>query len=231
MRIAFVVDGFNLYHSIRDAEKIVASRPQRWLDLRAFCADYVRHFGRSATLEGIYYFSAFAKHLEPSKPEIELRHQTYIDALRSTGVNVTMAQFMERDKYISLKYCRFKLRWLRRQFRVPLPFCSVIIKRAEEKETDVAIASKVFEILFTRAADVVVLVSGDTDLLPAIRTARSLFPGNQIAVIFPYRRHNDSLRRAVGKSFKVKRDVYGKFQLPNPIVLPSGHTIRKPERW
>ena len=29
MRVAFIVDGFNVYHSIREAEKLTAARPQR----------------------------------------------------------------------------------------------------------------------------------------------------------------------------------------------------------
>lgn len=231
MRVAFVVDGFNLYHSIRDAERIIAARPQRWLDLRAFCEDYVRHFGRSATLEGVYYYSAFATHLEASKPDIQSRHQAYIDALRATGVNVTMGQFKERDRYIPLKYCRLKVPWFKRRWPVPIPFGAIVVKRAEEKETDVAIATKLFELLHTGAAEVVVLVSGDTDLLPAIRTARRLFPMIQIAILFPFRRHNAELKRAVARSFKVKKEQYARFQLPSPIVLPSGHRIEKPPRW
>ena len=231
MRVAFVVDGFNLYHSIRDAEKQVADRPQRWLDLRGFCEDYVRHFGRAAVLEGVYYFSALAKHLEGSKPDIANRHQAYLDAIRSTGVQVTLASFKEREKHIPLRYCTFRLRPFRRPIRLALPGCSVVVKRAEEKETDVAIAAKMLELLHTQSAEAVVLVSGDTDLLPAIRTARKLFPAARVAVLFPFKRHNADLKQSVAQSFKVRKEQYARFQLPDPVVLPSGRAIHKPPRW
>lgn len=231
MRVAFLVDGFNLYHSIRDAERHVAARPQRWLDLRAFCQEYVRHFGPTAVLNGVYYFSALAKHLEASKPDISLRHQTYIDALRATGVEVTLANFKEREKYVPLKHCEFRVPWIRRRVRLPLPGCTVIFRRAEEKETDVAIAAKMFELLHTGAAEVIVLVSGDTDLLPAIRTARRLYPAVQIAVCFPFRRHNADLKQAVARSFKVRKEQYARHQLPDPVVLPSGRLLHKPPKW
>jgi hypothetical protein len=75
MRVAFVVDGFNVYHSIREAEKLTAARPQRWLDLQSLCASYLPHFGRIATLQGVYYFSALARHLSATHHDIELRHR------------------------------------------------------------------------------------------------------------------------------------------------------------
>jgi uncharacterized LabA/DUF88 family protein len=231
MRVAFLVDGFNLYHSIRDAEKQCADRPQRWLDLRAFCQDYVRHFGRNAVLEGVYYFSALAKHLQASNPGVVLRHVAYIDAIASTGVQVTLANFKARDKYIPFEHCSFRLRWLRRPIRLPLRGCTVMFQRAEEKETDVAIATKMMELLHGNAADAVVLVSGDTDLLPAIRTARRLFPAVRVAVCFPFRRQNVDLKQAVSHSFKVRKEQYAKHQFPDPVVLPNGRTIDKPALW
>lgn len=231
MRVAFLVDGFNLYHSIRDAEKAIAARPQRWLDLRAFCEEYVRNFGRSAVLEGVHYFSALATHLQASKPGVVTRHRTYIDAIASTGVHVTLANFKVRDKYIPLEHCVFRFRWLKRPLRIPLAGSTVMFQRAEEKETDVAIAVKMFELLHTGAADAVVLVSGDTDLLPAIRTMRRLFPAVPIAVCFPYRRQNAALKQAVLRSFKVRKEQYAKHQLPDPVILADGRMIQKPPRW
>jgi hypothetical protein len=231
MRVAFLVDGFNIYHSIRDAEKELPARPQRWLDLDSFCGDYVRHFGPTATLAGVFYFSAPAKHLELGKPGIVRRHETYIEALKSTGVEVNLANFKTSEKYIPLKYCSFRIWPIRRRIRLPLPHSGVIIRRAEEKETDVAIAAKMFELLHTGQANAIVLVSGDTDLLPAIRTARSLFPSAEICVLFPFKRHNAELKRAVRRSFKVRREQYSRHQLPDPIVLPNGHQIHKPSKW
>lgn len=231
MRVAFLVDGFNLYHSIRDAEKELQARPQRWLDLQAFCGDYIRHFGPSATVSSIHYFSALATHLQADKPDILRRHQAYIDAIRSTGVEVTLASFKTSEKYIPFRFCSFRLWPIRRRIRLPIPRWGVIIRRTEEKETDVAIAAKMFELLHTGAADAIVLVSGDTDLLPAIRTCRALFPAAQIAVIFPFKRHNAELKRSVRRSFKVRREQYAKHQLTDPVVLPNGFQIRKPSTW
>jgi uncharacterized LabA/DUF88 family protein len=230
MRVAFIIDGFNVYHSIREAEKHVPARPQRWLDLTSLCSSYLFHFGRTATLQGVYYFSAFAKHLTESNHGIVGRHQDYVEALKSTGVHVGLANFKARDKYVPLRFCRFKIGRLKRLFRIPLPGCRLVYVKAEEKETDVAIASKMFELLHTGAADGIVLVSGDTDLLPAIRTCRKLFPQVTIAVLFPYGRHNAELRGAVTKHIKIGREQYAKHQFP-PQVTSGGRVIHRPKTW
>jgi uncharacterized LabA/DUF88 family protein len=231
MRVAFIVDGYNLYHSIRDAEKVVADRPMRWLDLCSLCSSYLHHFGRHATLQGVYYFSAEPRHLAATKPGIEGRHHAYMQALAGTGVVVSLGNFKAREKHIPLKYCRFKLWPMRRPVCLPIPRCSFIFTRSEEKETDVAIASKMFELLHLGVADAVVLISGDTDLIPAIRTAGQLFPAAQTAVMFPYNRHNAELKRAVRRSFKISKDKYAKHQLPDPVLLSNGYEVRKPQRW
>jgi hypothetical protein len=55
----------------------------------------------------------------------------------------------------------------------------------EEKETDVAIACKLLELLCQGRCDTAVLMTGDTDIAPAIRTAKLLYPTADIAVAFP----------------------------------------------
>lgn len=37
-RVACLVDGFNVYHSIRDVERRVGDASAKWLDLRSLCA-------------------------------------------------------------------------------------------------------------------------------------------------------------------------------------------------
>lgn len=232
MRVAFVVDGFNLYHSLREAARASPGRSMKWLDLNALCGSYTATvFGPRTVLTGVYYFSALAKHLEADNPDVVKRHESYIDALRVSGVEVTLSNFKGKDNYIPFERCTFRIWPLRRFVRLPLPRCTIHFRKHEEKETDVAVATKMFELLHTRACDTVVIVSGDTDLLPAIRTARRLFPTQHVGVGFPFRRFNVELKNSVSRSFKIKPDQYAKHQFPDPIVLPNGQEIRKPSTW
>jgi hypothetical protein len=64
-RVAFLIDGFNLYHSVRDAGKAVGGVGTKWLDINALCHQTLSLVGGGATVEGIYYFSALAHHMSP----------------------------------------------------------------------------------------------------------------------------------------------------------------------
>jgi hypothetical protein len=104
-------------------------------------------------------------------------------------------------------------------------------KRHKEKETDVAMASKLFEICYEDRADSVVLVTGDTDLSPAVRTCQRLFPTKTMIFALPYRRANDELRLLAPGSFKIRAKTYFANQFSDPLVLPDGTTIAKPSNW
>jgi uncharacterized LabA/DUF88 family protein len=101
----------------------------------------------------------------------------------------------------------------------------------EEKETDVAIAAQLFELLYQKNCDAVVLISGDTDLAPALRTAQKLFPQAEIVVAFPYLRHNSELARVAAHTVSLSLALYQSHVLPRTMSLPSGRTITKPAKW
>jgi hypothetical protein len=101
----------------------------------------------------------------------------------------------------------------------------------EEKETDVAISMKLVEIFHGDEADTVVLVTGDTDLAPAVQTTMRLFPTKQICFGFPYKRKNKELTQLVTAHFYIRKERYAAHQLPDPVVLPSGRRVPKPAGW
>jgi hypothetical protein len=212
-RTAFVIDGFNLYHSLMEASERLGYQHQRgtkWLDLRGLCESYVYLFGRDATVAGIHYFSAIAHHLEAAKPGVAIRHKNYADVLRATGVTVQFGSF--KQKVVKCRRCK-------KEFI-----------RHEEKETDVAVALKVIEIFHTDAADRVVLVTGDTDVAPAVRTAKLLFPSKSVCFVFPWNRKMKELARIADQCFTIDSNKYVKHQLPDPFVI-GGRSFTKPPSW
>jgi uncharacterized LabA/DUF88 family protein len=209
-RVTFLVDGFNLYHSVREAAQ-ATGESLKWLDLRSLCASYLSAIGGAAHVEQVFYFSAFAHFLTPRDPGVILRHKAYVNALTASGVVPVMGRF------------KWKPRWC--------PVCKVEHPGHEEKETDVAIAVMLLELCINDACDTAVLVSGDTDLLPAIRSARRLYPDKQVWVTFPHGRHNAELALAADNCITIKRKKYGQHQLPDPVLLADGREARKPEAW
>jgi hypothetical protein len=210
-RVIFLVDGFNVYHSVLDASRDLGGVSTKWLNLYSLCKSYLQQIGTDAKIERIYYFSAFAEHLLYMDPDIVDRHKAYIKCLQSTSVVEQMGRF--KPKVVKCKVC------------------SNYFTKNEEKETDVAIGSKLLEILFLDCCDTVVIVTGDTDILPAIHDAMRLFPNIRILSLFPYKRKNKDLAKIVHRSFKIKKDAYLRHQFPDPVTLPDGTTIHKPQSW
>lgn len=210
MRIVGLVDGFNLYHSLKLASE-PSGVPVKWLDLRAVFSAFLPHIGRDAELGEVYYCTALAHHIAEHKPGVVARHRQYIAALQATGVIVLEGRFKEGRA------------WCRR--------CRTKYPRWEEKESDVALALRVFEVFHAEQADAVMLVTGDTDLVPAVLSARRLFPGRLIYTLFPYKRKNNELARASHRSFNLKPATYARCQLPAIVELPGGRTVRRPESW
>ena len=90
-----LIDGFNLYHSLRDCEHDTDARV-RWLDLRALCESLLHVLPGDCAIGEVVYFSALAHHIEASRPGTIERHQRYMDVLRATGVSTRLGQFKRR---------------------------------------------------------------------------------------------------------------------------------------
>lgn len=211
-RVVFLVDGFNLYHSLVQAGRDAEGETTKWLDLKALCSAYIplagQVAGARANLARIYYFSAIPTHRSQAKVD---RHTLYMRCLRARGINVQLARFKRKDVFC--------------------PLCSRTFSRHEEKETDVAMAVRLFEVCHSDEADTVILMTGDTDLAPVVRTCKRLFPEKLILFAFPYRRSNRELADLAPESFKTKlRSVLAR-QFPDPVKLPDGTEVRKPPSW
>jgi uncharacterized LabA/DUF88 family protein len=210
-RTTFLVDGFNVYHSLLAAAQDLGGRSIKWLDLRSLLSSYLPVIGAGAALEEIYYFSALATQLDSHRPGVTARHRIYLECLHATGVIPVLGRFKFKTVH-----CRH---------------CNVDNAHYEEKETDVAISVKLIELFHLDRADTVVLVTGDTDLAPAVRTASMLFPTKQICFAFPYRRKSKELAQLVSRHFQLRKEQFERHQLPDPFVLPNGRKIPKPLEW
>jgi len=215
-KVSFLVDGFNLYHSLKLAQHGFNQNGNptgvKWLDLNSLCGSCLPLIGGGAKLSSIYYFSALATHLAEKDSGITERHAAYIKCLQATGVEVRLGRFKNKNVWC--------------------PACKTHFQAHEEKETDVAIAVMVLELFQRNECDTIVLISGDTDLAPSIRAATRMFPNKEIWMGFPHGRLNRELKQIVGhRSFKLKKERYAKHQFPTPYVLPDGSEIEKPPLW
>ncbi|MGD9838278.1 MAG: NYN domain-containing protein [Afipia sp.] len=190
IRVLCYIDGFNLYHAIDDMSR--ASRGElnhlKWLDLNKLMTFFIDP--KVHKIEYIKYFSAYATW----KPKQHERHQIYTKALASTGVQMIMGQFKEKEIYC--------------------PLCKLTHIGHEEKESDVNIAVHLVADAHTNAFDQAFIVTRDSDLSGPIRYIRSSFPEKKIKVVAPPQRgHSKELwalanARAAIKKFHLENSLF-----------------------
>ena len=222
-RVTFLIDGFNLYHSVIDLGRFQGLHA-KWLNIHSLCSSFLYLISRDANLADIYYFSALAHHL--NDPNVIKRHQDYIECLKSTGIIPEMGRFKPKDVTCPLRSQLIKPN----PQNVKCPLRGKFIKH-EEKETDIAIAARLFEVIHNNKSDTIVLLTGDTDLSPAIKACKSMFPAKTILFAFPYRRYNRELKQLLPSSFKIHAKTYVQHLFPDPLQLPDGRKIYKPTSW
>lgn len=154
-RVVCFIDGFKLYHAIARLK-----RPHlKWVNLRDLARLYVRP--TSQRLEAVYYFSAYADWL----PDAKRRHEAFVRAQEAHGVAPVMGKFKSKE------------RWCSR--------CRRASQGHEEKETDVNIALNLLDGAYRDAYDHALLVSRDSDLMPALRMLRERFPETGLTLVAP----------------------------------------------
>lgn len=200
-RVAFFIDGFNLYHAI---EANPAYHRYKWLNLDKLCRSLTR---RADQLIGILYFTAYT----PWDTQKVARHKLYVQALQLKDVEVVLGEFKRKDRT-----CRS---------------CHQTYQTFEEKQTDVNIAIKLFQLSINDVYDTAIIISGDSDLLPAIRAVKKTFPAKLLGVAIPPGRQAEALKHATDFHIKLKEQHLRTCQFPDVISLGDGRQLVRPASW
>ena len=172
-----------------------------WLDLKKLCQFFLK---KSDTLTDIYYFTTLA-HWNDGKVK---RHKKYIKALETADVKVIYGNF----KRVTRK-CRN---------------CFKEYKTFEEKETDVNVALHLLNSAYQNQFDKFLLLTADSDLIPAIKMIAEYFPNKESHILLPINaRSSEDLRNNYNTS-KIKEKHLKNSLFPKTIHLKNG-TISKPE--
>ena len=203
------VDGFNLYFGI-----LQGTPNSKWLNLESFM-DFLRP---DEEILGVRYFTALVdpqKHISVSRD----RQKRYLQALGSCSkLKVIMGKYQLRE--VS---CRAKCR---ERYEVP-----------EEKKTDVGIAVQMISDAIDGLMDRIVLVSGDSDLEPAVEWIRKRHPAVKITVYIPQdpgnpkQRRNDTYRSMGVDAKPLPTTDIHRFQFPHKVDLGSGRSVERPREW
>lgn len=200
-KVAVFVDGFNLYHAISAHAKY---RRYKWLNLRRLAGLYVHGHD---SLEAILYFTTLATW----DMEKAARHKVYVRALENEGVSIVYGEFKRKQKH-----CRL---------------CNKDSWGFEEKQTDVNIALSLFQLAVADRYDKAVIISGDTDLLPAVKAVRATFPAKQIGVVIPIGRASEDFKKQADFHYKMRERHLASCRFQDVLTLRDKSTVQCPESW
>ena len=203
------VDAFNLYYGV-----LKDTPSSKWLNLQSFF-DELR---LNDEIIGIHYFTAIVDEAKATSTTRD-RQRRYLKALASLDrVTITRGKYQSRE--VS---CRARCR---ERYMVP-----------EEKKTDVNIAVRMISDALDGAAQRLILVSGDSDLEPAVAWIKRRFPQMKLSVYIPqlptqsHQRRNDAYRQMGVDARVLPTDRLSAHQFPARIILPDGSTVERPAEW
>jgi 6-hydroxy-3-succinoylpyridine 3-monooxygenase len=205
-RSIIYIDGFNLYYGA------LRGSPHKWLNLER----YFRLLLPNDDIQKIRYFTA--KVVGPRAAN----QDAYLSALGTLPlVEVILGRFKAKQVQGLCPHC-------------PLP-APQFFSTYEEKRTDVNIALWMLHDAYKDLCDRLILVSGDSDLVPAIAMVKNHYPEKTIIVYIPARNAIRGaaveLRSIADKDKTLPLQMLHAAQFPAEIQGSSGTVIKKPTSW
>lgn len=172
----------------------------KWLDIRALAQSLCRN---GETLHKVAYFSAYATW----RQDRYTRHRSYVSALQQSGVECHMARFSEKTAS-----CRG---------------CGSSWKQHEEKETDVHFALTFLEDAIDNVFDRAIIISADSDHVPAVRRVRSRLPGKQVFLAAPPKRlaRARELKNVCNSSIEITPGRLAGCLFPQAVMDSAGQQV------
>lgn len=184
-------------------------RPElKWLNLKELATGFLR---QGDTLHTVCYFTAVQSHPAAKAS----RHRRYKDALRAEGVEIVDSNFQSVRKHCRDfdRNCRFQ----------------------EEKRTDVALATRYVLDAFRGEVERVILVTADSDQIPAIEAIQVHSPLTQIELVIPPGRRENAKELAGLFDRRPVELTAGRLAgclLPRSVYRQDGHVAATcPAEW
>ena len=202
-RVIVYVDGFNFYYGLK---KNIKWRQYYWLDMVNFFEKFMKPY---QNLVSVKYFSA-----RPDNSDKARRQSTFFQANKE---NIKFQLIL--GKYL----CKY----------ITCYNCGYTIQTYEEKESDVRIATQIVNDAHNHNCDVAIVVSADSDMIPAIELAKKA--GTKVYVYFPPFQHSNSLA-SITPSNVIKLERYeSRFRqciMPDSVHLASSnYNLFIPTKW
>ena len=212
-RVVAYIDGFNLYFGMRAS----GLRHCYWLNLHDLAESLLRP---GQVLKATKYFTA---RITGGRQGVSAEADRALDRKRKR-----QSDFLEALS--TLPDCEiFEGHFLGKE--VQCRKCQALWWTHEEKMTDVQMATEMLDDAFDNVFDVALVVSGDSDLVPPVRSIRRRFRQKRIVVCFPPARPSVGLKKAANASLTIPVEKLEAAQFPDEVAKPDGFVLRRPAHW
>ena len=227
MRKAIVyVDGYNLFYGR------LRGTPYKWLDLVSLFRDQILKAQLpDATLVGVKFFTA---------PALAKFASHGLDSVTSqNGYHRALTASYPDLFEIVMGYHTHGLGRLMMYQEPPVRANQHKVWLIEEKQTDVNIALTLYRDVAKGLADIAVVCSNDSDLVPVLKAVKEDFPETELGLVAPlpepragiHRRPNAELGAlAHWTRHYIRDDELATAQLPD-VVPTKKKAVRKPVYW
>jgi uncharacterized LabA/DUF88 family protein len=176
----------------------------KWLDIKALCRSFLRH---DEVISSVKYFTAY----NFSKVEKQQRHFYYNQALKSTGIEIILGRYKIKSRYCSI--------------------CGTDTPQPEEKETDVNLALHLLVGAMTKSCDKSIIITGDSDFVPAIKMVKKHFPSHRVGVIIPIGRFAVELENVPHFSDRLTVERLRNAQFSDNLKISEFVVLTRPPSW
>ncbi len=217
MRACFFIDGFNLYHAI---DKNFVHEKYKWLNLRKL-ADILKNSDEK--IIDVIYFTADCNWSE----EKHSRHKVYIQALSHAGVRIVKGKFQRIPK----TFLKSKMEVANSDVNEDELPQYLTFYTYEEKKTDVNIAVQLLEYAFRNEFDHAYIISEDSDLIPAIKSIKKLFPDKLITTIVPPFANGYFIQQESDYHNFISENHLKNSMFDDEIPIGQQILLKRPEQW
>lgn len=206
------VDGMNLYFGLRNKY----ARRFLWLDLYALA----QQLRQPDTILKVRYFTTIVA----GEPAAARNQETYLSSLTAFRAQVEVVRGRFKAKKFRCADCG--CRWTcgctpPREFRT-----------YEEKLTDVALGVAMVKDVAQGYGDTSVLITTDSDLMPALAACAELAPQRSIYLACPPGRQPPRHKLPANvTSFLIGQEQLKGSLLPDAVMDPRGWVYRRPDKW
>jgi len=207
MRTTIYVDGLNLYY------RCLRNSQFKWLDLSLLFSNLLDTDKYEIKRINYYYANIKAMPYDPKSPE---RQSIYLRALKTLNcLSLIKGDFTKRNvekRIVGQTHNRVKIIW------------------AQEKGSDVNLATNLLNDAWKDQYDASFVVSSDPDLKEGMRLVKEQFPHKEINLITPGKRIKGSrdLKEIADHHLEIIQEDLKSAQFPDPI---PGTNITKPKSW